>query len=146
IKPAASTAADLMLMFMASPLRAIKTVTELREPVNVAPRVLAQWNWLRAHLHNRARPIERMSAMPTNHELFASPETVHWGYFDAKFAPVLSSEGGAAVALTSVWGGHNITPPAGNGMAVLPEHIDIPARHTAELGPHILTGPIYIAG
>ena len=84
--------------------------------------------------------------MPTHHELFASPETVHWGYFDARLAPVLSIASGDTVTLTSVSGGRNILPPDGNGMFVLPEHLDIHARHTAELGPHILTGPIYIAG
>jgi hypothetical protein len=54
--------------------------------------------------------------MPTHHELFASPETVHWGYFDARLAPVLSIESGDTVTLTSVSGGRNILPPAGNGM------------------------------
>jgi acetamidase/formamidase len=83
--------------------------------------------------------------MPTHHELFASPKTVHWGYFDARVAPVLAIESGDTVTLTSVSGGRNILPPDGNGMVVLPEHLDIHARHTAELGPHILTGPIHVA-
>lgn len=83
--------------------------------------------------------------MPRHHELKATPETVHWGYFDAGLAPVLTVQSGDAVTLHSVSGDENVTPD--DGFEVLPEHRQILAEVTERRVPgHTLTGPIAIAG
>ena len=41
------------------------------------------------------------------HSLEASPETVHWGYFDASLKPVLSVDSGDSVVIDTVSGGLN---------------------------------------
>ena len=43
--------------------------------------------------------------MPATHVLSAAPETVHWGYFDARLAPRLSVDSGDTVTLHCVSGG-----------------------------------------
>ena len=43
--------------------------------------------------------------MPAQHVLCASPETVHWGYFDARLAPRLTVDSGDTVTLDCVSGG-----------------------------------------
>ena len=80
----------------------------------------------------------------TDHELAASPATCHWGSFDAQLAPVLTIEPGDRVTVHTVNGGPDALP--GAGFRVLPEHTLIHERLRPDPGPHILTGPIGIAG
>ena len=40
----------------------------------------------------------------TSHRLDASPETVHWGYFDAKLQPLLTVDSGDTVTISTVSG------------------------------------------
>ena len=47
------------------------------------------------------------------HELAASPDSVHWGYFDASLPPVLEVESGDRVTVTSVSGGPEVVPKSG---------------------------------
>lgn len=75
--------------------------------------------------------------------LDASPDTVHWGYFDAALKPVLSISSGDSVVLSSVSGSKDELPPAATG-TTLQRHLDILGTTKQELGPHILTGPIEI--
>lgn len=81
--------------------------------------------------------------MPLQHSLSASPETVHWGYFDAGLAPKLTLDSGDTVTLHCVSGG-----PVEIGVRndLLPEHQAILAQLQPHLGPHILTGPVAVRG
>ena len=47
----------------------------------------------------------------TIHRLDAGPETVHWGYFDAKLPPLLRIESGDTVVISTVSGGREVMPP-----------------------------------
>jgi acetamidase/formamidase len=78
--------------------------------------------------------------MSTHHHLHASPQTCHWGYFDAALPPVLTIADGDRVTVETVGGALEDLPPP--GFHVPPELTEI---HAA-LGPHILTGPIAVAG
>jgi acetamidase/formamidase len=81
----------------------------------------------------------------THHRLTASPETSHWGYFDASQPAVLTIRSGDRVTIDTVSGGPGVLPPA--GFHVPPELLAI---HAAEpgipFGPHILTGPVAVEG
>jgi acetamidase/formamidase len=78
------------------------------------------------------------------HHLQSSPETVHWGFFDAGLAPVLSVKSGDRVTIDCISGSPDDLPPAPFG--VLPEHRPIHAAHKPRLGAHILTGPVAVEG
>ena len=75
----------------------------------------------------------------------ASPETVHWGTFSAAQKPVLTIQSGDTVTLECVSGPADVMPPASSGLAIPPAlsaiHAGVP-----QLGPHILTGPVAVAG
>jgi acetamidase/formamidase len=77
------------------------------------------------------------------HHLPATPETVHWGYFDHELEPVLTVESGDLVAIEA------LTHHAGDAPDLLMDSgIE---RVFAEVqdrgpGPHLLTGPIAVAG
>ncbi|MEM6745753.1 MAG: acetamidase/formamidase family protein [Pseudomonadota bacterium] len=79
------------------------------------------------------------------HVLNASPETCHWGFFDAAQAPVLTVASGETVVVHTVSGGPEVMPD-GDGLDILPEHLDIQARSARPLPGHILTGPIAVDG
>lgn len=83
--------------------------------------------------------------MSAHHHLRASPDTCHWGYFDAALPPVLTIADGDRVTIETVSGAAEDLPQA--GFHVPPE---LPAIHAAlgppTIGPHILTGPIAVAG
>jgi acetamidase/formamidase len=81
------------------------------------------------------------------HRLEASPETVHWGFFDAKLAPQLTVESGDTVTITTVSGTLGYLPKAGSGLTVPPALQSIHDKVQAKLGgPHILTGPVAVRG
>lgn len=80
------------------------------------------------------------------HSLAPSPETVHWGYFDAALKPVLEIDPGDVVTVGSVSGAPGETPEAGAGLTVRPALTAIHAAVSREIGPHILTGPIAVRG
>lgn len=82
--------------------------------------------------------------MPTHHVLDASPETVHWGYFDAELAPVLEVESGDTVTLRSVSGTPRNLP--GPGFHVPPELLEIHKSVQPKLPGHIVTGPVAVKG
>ena len=83
--------------------------------------------------------------MSKHHTLPASPETVHWGYFDARLKPVLTIDSGDRVTIDSVSGGPDDIPTDPR-FEVLPEHRAIHAKHQPRFGAHILTGPIAVNG
>jgi len=81
----------------------------------------------------------------TEHVVEASPQTVHWGYFEATLPPVLRVRPGDRVTMRTVSGGADVTPQA--GFAVLPAHRAIQAEVSRRMLPgHILTGPVAVEG
>lgn len=79
-----------------------------------------------------------------HHTLDASPETCHWGYFDATLAPKLTVNPGDTVTIRTVSGTADVLPPA--GFHIPPELLDIHARSERPLPGHIMTGPVAIDG
>jgi acetamidase/formamidase len=90
--------------------------------------------------------VAEPTAAKTTHRLRASPQTVHWGYFDAAVAPALTIDSGDVVTIECVSGHPEVMPAKSSGLAVLPELEDIHARVKPDLGPHILTGPVFVRG
>ncbi|MDB5368614.1 MAG: amidase [Roseomonas sp.] len=84
--------------------------------------------------------------MSTTHNLPANPETVRFGAFDASFAPVLTVASGDLVVMQCVSGPADIMPPPESGMTVPPELAAIHAAGVPRLGPHLVTGPVAVAG
>src|SRR3974390_2550905 len=83
----------------------------------------------------------------TTHRLDASPDTVHWGYFDAALKPLVSVASGDTVVISTVSGGPSQLPRSGSGLAGPAPLPAIPARLAPNLGgPHIMTGPIAVRG
>ncbi|MEX2617033.1 MAG: acetamidase/formamidase family protein [Alphaproteobacteria bacterium] len=82
--------------------------------------------------------------MPASHVVDASPETVHWGIFDAALPPVLEIQSGDTVTLHTVSGGPDIMPP--DGFEILPEHPVIHRKVAAAQAGHIMTGPVAVQG
>jgi acetamidase/formamidase len=81
------------------------------------------------------------------HRLDASPDTVHWGYFDAALKPLVSVASGDAVVISTVSGGPAQLPRSGSGLTVPDALPAIHARLAPKLGgPHIMTGPIAVRG
>jgi acetamidase/formamidase len=83
--------------------------------------------------------------MSQHHVLHAAPQTCHWGFFDAGLKPVLTVASGDTVTLDSVSGGPDVLPQGGQ-FEILPEHLAIHRALVPQLGAHILTGPIAVAG
>ena len=80
------------------------------------------------------------------HHLASTPDTVRFGIFDAAFDPVLTVAPGDTVVIDCVSGGPEVMPDVASGL-VIPTALQ--AIHDAKLeriGPHILTGPVAIAG
>jgi acetamidase/formamidase len=81
--------------------------------------------------------------MPKTHTLAATPATVRWGALDAKIPPCLTVGSGDTVVIDTVSGN-----PADVGHAVTlePHHRAVCEAHKPWPGPHILTGPVAVAG
>ena len=62
----------------------------------------------------------------THHHLKSSPETCHWGFFEAKLKPVLTIASGDEVTIETVSGGTDVVPDRGK-FYVPPELDDIHA-------------------
>jgi acetamidase/formamidase len=78
------------------------------------------------------------------HRLDASPETVHWGYFDAGLAPQITVDSGDTVTISTVSGGVEVMPKA---PYVIPDALSaIQGTHKPKLPGHICTGPVSIRG
>ena len=81
-----------------------------------------------------------------HHRLDATPDTVHWGYFDNALTPVLTIDSGDSVTITSVSGGPGHLPGHDTGLTI-PDAL--PAIHASvphKFGPHICTGPVAVRG
>lgn len=78
-----------------------------------------------------------------HHALNPTPETVHWGYFDATIPPRLTMDPGDTVTIDTVSGGKLHV----EDLSILrPDHREIVEKLAPVLGPHILTGPVAVRG
>lgn len=80
--------------------------------------------------------------MAKTHRLDPTPETVHWGYFDAALPARIEVESGDTVLVDTVSGFPAVAPEPHYGAA----HREIFTRLKPELGAHILTGPVAVRG
>src|ERR1700752_2642475 len=81
----------------------------------------------------------------THHPLHSSPETCHWGFFEARLKPVLTIDSGDEVTVDSISGGPDVVPD-GSKFHVPPELLEVHARNERMVPGHILTGPIAVRG
>lgn len=77
------------------------------------------------------------------HHLNPTPQTVHWGHFDASLPPVLNVESGDTVVIDTVSGGRQEVL---DDSLFRPDHRLIVDQVPQLMGPHILTGPVCIRG
>ncbi len=78
------------------------------------------------------------------HTLKSTPQTCHWGYFDAKQPTVMTIASGDEITIETISGKPDTMPPA--GFIVPPELLDVHKHLPQIIGPHILTGPVAVAG
>jgi acetamidase/formamidase len=90
--------------------------------------------------------MAREDMIPTAlHQLPATPQTVHWGYFDAGLAPALRVRSGDLISAEA------ITHHAGDAPELMMDQTierlfrEIPATDRRP-GVHIMTGPIFVEG
>ena len=81
-----------------------------------------------------------------HHRLVSTPDTIRFGMFDAAFDPVLTVNPGDSVTFECVSGGVEVMPPPGSPLVVPPALRAIHDSNPPRIGPHILTGPVAIAG
>jgi acetamidase/formamidase len=77
-----------------------------------------------------------------HHELPSTPETVHWGYFEAARPPVLEVRSGDTVTIHCLSGEPKDLPSA--PFEVLPDHREVLDRCERGPGPHFMTGPVWV--
>jgi acetamidase/formamidase len=79
-----------------------------------------------------------------NHRLDAAPETVHWGYFDARLKPLLTVASGDTVTISTVSGMASQMPAP--PLAVPPALAAIHKSVQQKMPGHICTGPVAVKG
>jgi acetamidase/formamidase len=80
-----------------------------------------------------------------NHRIDATPDTVHWGFFEAALPPLITIDSGERVTIGTVSGGPEVMPAA--PLKVPPELAAIHAQVTRRMLPgHICTGPVAVRG
>ena len=80
----------------------------------------------------------------TRHCLEAGADTVHWGYFDAALAPVLTVESGDVVTISTVSGPPDAMPAP---PLVVPEALKAVQKSVPNRLPgHMCTGPVAVRG
>jgi acetamidase/formamidase len=87
------------------------------------------------------------SQAPRVHELPLKPESVHWGYYDARLAPALRVASGDRVRVeTMVAGGLQRLRLAGVPEGDIPESLKAVEQRVTERGPgaHPMSGPIFV--
>ncbi len=82
--------------------------------------------------------------MSNHYTVDATPETVHWGYFDARREPVLTIDSGDEVTLHTLNGEPWDLPP--DESLILPEHREVLEKTKKSGGVHQMTGPVYVRG
>src|ERR1700685_3754625 len=81
----------------------------------------------------------------SHHHLHSTPETCHWGFFEARLKPVLTIASGDEVTVDTISGGSAVVP-APSRFHVPPELADVHAKNERMVPGHILTGPIAVTG
>ena len=81
--------------------------------------------------------------MSQTHTLDPTPQTVHWGHFDAAIPAVLQVDSGDTVVIDTYSGGR---AELGDLALLRPAHRLIAETVPQIMGPHILTGPIHVRG
>ncbi len=79
-----------------------------------------------------------------HHDLPSTPETVHWGYFEASRRAVLEVESGDTVTIDCLSGEPDDLPEP--PFEVMAEHRAVHARCERGPGPHFMTGPVWVGG
>jgi acetamidase/formamidase len=82
----------------------------------------------------------------TQHHLKATPDNVHWGYWDGSLAPVLRIASGDRVTIETISGDFAHLPKADSGFGILPGHSKALEKCRRGPGPHAMSGPIEIDG
>ena len=81
--------------------------------------------------------------MSQTHFLNPTPQTVHWGHFNAAIPAVLKVASGDELVIDTFSGGMSeVAYPT----LFRPEHRLIVDTVPQILGPHILTGPVHVSG
>jgi len=96
-----------------------------------------------------ALSVTAVTAQAPVHDVALTPEHVHWGYYDARVAPVVRVASGDRVRVeTMVAGGLQRLRLAGAAEAEIPESLKEVEQRVVERGPgaHPMTGPIYVEG
>jgi acetamidase/formamidase len=81
--------------------------------------------------------------MSFHHTLRATPQTIHWGHFDAALPPVLRVQSGDRITIDTLSGS---VEEAAGATDLLPDHQAVLASCKPHMGPHIITGPIWVEG
>jgi acetamidase/formamidase len=88
---------------------------------------------------------ERDRLRPVLHELRATPKTVHWGYFDAALAPVLTVANGDIVRVEALTHHAGDAPELMMDAGITDIFNAIPPEDRNP-GVHLMTGPIRVEG
>ncbi len=80
-----------------------------------------------------------------HHHLQSSPESCHWGFFEARLKPILTIESGDEVTVDTVSGGPDVVPDRSK-FFVPPELFEVHAKNERMVPGHILTGPVAVRG
>ncbi len=89
--------------------------------------------------HDSLRP----PSQPRTHVLEATPDTVHWGYFDAGLKPALTIDSGDIVCAEAVTQHAGDAPEYMMDPAIDRIYREVPPADRAP-GVHIMTGPIHV--
>jgi len=81
--------------------------------------------------------------MSQTHFLNPTPQTVHWGHFNAAIPAVLKVASGDELVIDTFSGGMS---EVADSTLFRPEHRLIVDTVPQILGPHILTGPVHVSG
>jgi acetamidase/formamidase len=87
----------------------------------------------------------RPDAMATYH-IPATPRTITLGIFDAGIPPVLTILSGDTVTMECLSGSREVMPEDTATFPIAPTLAAIHAANLPRIGPHMLTGPVAIAG
>lgn len=86
---------------------------------------------------------------PRTHDLKVSPQTIHWGYYDARVAPVLRIASGDRVTVeTMIAGGLTRLRMLGVPDGDIPAQLRAVEQAITDRGPgaHPMTGPMFVDG
>ena len=83
--------------------------------------------------------------MATHHEVPSTPQTMHWGEFNATLAPVLEIDPGDRVTLHCLCGEPSVVPD-GDDFHILPELLEVYREVKRPIAGHLMTGPVAVRG